>query len=111
MTFSKKLKTIVSLVRCGMNILPLKPKGKRPIYKGGVHKATNNLKRLKHYFRKNPDANYGIATGKVSNLLVLDVDGAKGKRSLRKLTKTHSKLPKTVKVKTGKGVHYYFRPG
>lgn len=111
MKLSAKIKTIVALVRRGMKILPLKPMGKKPIRKGGVNTATDDIQDLKHYFRQHPDANYGIATGKVSNLFVVDVDGATGKNSLRALTTKHGKLPKTVKVKTSRGVHYYFRPG
>lgn len=108
---SKILKTILSLMRKDFKILPLKPKGKTPIYKGGVHNATADIKEIKRVFRQRPDANYGIATGKASDLLVLDIDGAKGKKSLHKLVAEHGKLPRTVKVKTGKGLHYYFRPG
>ncbi len=111
MKFIEKLKTIVAWARRGMHVLPLKPKSKKPIRKGGVHNATTDVKDIKQYFRKHRDANYGIATGKVSNLLVVDIDGAVGKKSLHKLTTMNGKLPKTVKVKTGKGHHYYFRPG
>src|SRR5262249_27946712 len=57
------------------------------------------------------DANIGIATGKISNLIVLDIDGEEGKKSLTELIKKHGKLPSTIRVKTGKGEHYYLRPG
>jgi putative DNA primase/helicase len=107
----RKLKTIRALAKDRMKILPLKEKGKAPILGGGVYNATNDLKELKDYFRKHPSANYGIATGQVSNLIVVDVDGERGKQSLRKLIAEHGELPKTVVVKTGKGRHYWFRPG
>src|ERR1700749_2644014 len=110
MKSSDKLKTIIALAKRGMKILPLKPKGKKPIHEGGVHNATADVEALKRYFRWHRNANYGIATGQESTVIVLDVDGKPGKKSIRALTATHGKLPKTVKVKTGKGFHYYFQP-
>ena len=65
---------------------------------------------IKEWWTANPDANIGIATGKVSNLVVVDVDGEEGKKSLAELVAKYGKLPRTPKVKTGKGVHYYLRP-
>ncbi len=37
------------------------------------------------WWTANPDANIGIATGKISNLVVVDVDGEEGKKSLAEL--------------------------
>ena len=54
------------------------------------------------------NANIGVATGRRSGILVLDVDGKVGKASLEKLQAEHGRLPKTVTVKTGKGRHRYF---
>lgn len=108
---SNKLKTIIALAKRDMKILPLKQKGKAPIHNGGVHNATDDLKELKAYFNEHPSANYGIATGQPSNLVVIDVDGERGKKSLRKLVAAHGKLRKTVVVETGNGQHYWFRPG
>ncbi|MBR1005100.1 bifunctional DNA primase/polymerase [Bradyrhizobium liaoningense] len=77
----------------------------------GVRDATTDRKTIKQWWAANPDANIGIATGKISNLVVVDVDGEDGKKSLAELVKTYGRLPKTPKVKTGRGVHYYFRAG
>ncbi|MCP1848370.1 MULTISPECIES: phage/plasmid primase, P4 family [unclassified Bradyrhizobium] len=85
--------------------------GKHPITPRGVKDATTNRKTIKRWWAENPDANIGIATGKISNLVVVDVDGAEGKISLAELVKKNGKLPRTPKVKTGKGEHYYLRPG
>jgi hypothetical protein len=47
---------------------------------------------------------FGIVTGPISGVLVLDIDGEKGLREAQALG-----LPFTPKVKTNKGWHYYFR--
>jgi putative DNA primase/helicase len=60
------------------------------------------------FFKTNSDANYGIITGSASGLVVLDVDGKKGRASLRKMKKMHGPL-KTVTVKSPRGYHLYFR--
>src|SRR5438552_163747 len=46
-----------------------------------------------------PDANIGVATGKVSNLVVLDVDGPIGEAFLAKMETEHGSLPPTWQVK------------
>jgi Bifunctional DNA primase/polymerase, N-terminal len=56
-----------------------------------------------------PEANIGIATGRNSNLVVLDIDGAKGEAFLAFVEAKHGPLPPTLEVKTGKGRHLYFR--
>jgi hypothetical protein len=60
-------------------------------------------------WRSVPDCNIGIATGQPSGFFVLDVDGADGEASLRKLEEQHSPLPVTIEALTGKGRHCYFR--
>jgi len=57
---------------------------------------------------KYPDANIGLATGKVSGIVVIDVDGEEGVASARALD-----LPKQTPVaKTGRGWHVYLaHPG
>src|SRR3981081_3334892 len=55
-----------------------------------------------------PDANIGLATGKISALVVLDVDGPTGEATLASIEGKHGSLPSTREVKTGKGRHLYF---
>lgn len=49
-------------------------------------------------------ANVGIVTGRLSNLLVLDVDSPEAQAAVDQL-----ELPRTPTVKTSKGRHYYFQ--
>jgi putative DNA primase/helicase len=85
--------------------------GKHPRTPNGVKGATTDPTVIKAWFNKWPDANIGIATGRRSGILVLDVDGDVGKESLKELQAEHGCLPKTVTVKTGKGRHRYFLCG
>ncbi|MHC2275410.1 putative DNA primase/helicase [Bradyrhizobium diazoefficiens] len=84
--------------------------GKHPMTSNGFKDATTDSRTIKKWWIANPDANIGIATGRISNLVVVDVDGQEGKESLAELIKTYGRLPKTPKVKTGRGLHYYLRP-
>ena len=83
--------------------------GKHPRTPNGVKDATIDRKTIKAWWDRWPNANIGIATGRVSDIFVLDVDGDVGKASLKELTAKHGRLPKTVTVRTGRGRHRYFR--
>jgi putative DNA primase/helicase len=65
---------------------------------------------IREWWTKWPTANLGLATGGVSGIIVLDVDGAAGEETLRQ-RKLH--VPATVIAKTGGGGwHYLFKhPG
>jgi len=63
---------------------------------------------VSQWFDENPDANIGIITGQISNLVAFDLDseGAVG------YAEVEGGFPDTVKVKTGKGYHVYMQyPG
>jgi hypothetical protein len=81
--------------------------GKHPLLPRGVHEASAELTYVETWWHRWPQANIGIATGAVSGLVVLDVDGAKGRTSL-----SCRPVPPTVRVFTGHGEHHYFEhPG
>lgn len=81
--------------------------GKHPMVKSGINNASTEIEEIKKFWKKNPNANIGIATGK-KKIVVLDIDGEEGERTLHKLKKKYGRLPKTLKIKTGNGYHYYF---
>jgi putative DNA primase/helicase len=54
---------------CGKNA------GKHPRLKGGFKVATTDAAQIEAWWRKWPDANIGIATGAISGVVVVDVDG------------------------------------
>jgi hypothetical protein len=77
--------------------------GEHPQTPNGIYGASTDSALITVWRTQWPDANIGIATGSVSGIFVLDVDGDIGKASLRALDAQHGPLPKTVTVKTGKG--------
>ncbi len=89
--------------------------GKHPIGRlapHGVHDATTESMIITRWWADTPDANIGIATGAVSGIIVLDVDGEDGEASLAALEREHGSLPETPTALTGKGRHLYFaHPG
>jgi hypothetical protein len=101
----------LELAERGLAVFPCQPRGKAPACDAGLHAATTDPERINRWWRAFPDLNIGIATGAVSRVFVLDVDGDDGEASLRKLEGEHSTLPSTVEVITGKGRHCYFRTG
>lgn len=64
---------------------------------------------IKRSFARRPQPNIGLVCGAVSKLVVLDIDGEEGFRSLRD---KGLEIPETLSVKTGRGKHFYFlHPG
>lgn len=88
-------------------------RGKVPLTPHGYKDASKDAEAVKRLFANCPQANTGIATGKVSGIFVLDIDiknGAGGAESLTGLEREHVPLPPTVEVKTcSGGRHLYFR--
>ena len=83
--------------------------GKHPRTSNGIKDATADRRTIKAWWNRWPDANIGIATGRSSDMFVIDVDGDVGKASLERLQTEHGRLRKTVMVRTGRGRHRYFR--
>src|SRR6267378_4207281 len=85
---------------------------KHPTIRGWQNKATGATAQLTEWWTASPSANIGVKTGRVSGLMVLDVDGDAGVESLIKLEDKYGALPTTLTSKTGKGYHYFFKhPG
>lgn len=84
----------------GYYILPLRPKCKDPILKDWRNNASNSIEQVNEWWKQTPDANIGLLTGKKNNLFVLDIDG--------EYPAQLPPLDEYLKVKTGRGYHYYF---
>lgn len=84
--------------------------GKHPLTPRGFQDATTNVNIIKAWWGNSPNANIGIATGEVSGIVVVDVDGPAGVASL-----AGKEMPDTLMASTGRGdggIHYYFQwPG
>jgi len=99
----------------GWSVVPVVAREKRPLVKWEALQTTPpTAKQLDGWFRRWPDANVGIVTGEVSNLIVLDIDPRHGgDRSLEELEHRYGPLPVTVEaIAGGGGRHLYFtHPG
>jgi Bifunctional DNA primase/polymerase, N-terminal len=90
--------------------------GKHPIaalVPRGIKDATLDQQTAIEWWTRFPKANIGIALGKVSGLVAVDVDGPSGRETLERLLAQfeHTLDPKWF-VETGRsdgGRHYYFR--
>lgn len=121
----KMIQEAVSLARRGFRVFPVyEPTakgcsckqgascanaGKHPRILEWQKAATTDEKQIKGWWQKWQDANIGIATGKGSNVIVLDVDANKGGDvSLSELLEDYD-LPETLTALTGNGFHLFFQ--
>lgn len=88
--------------------------GKHPRTWNGVKSATSDSDTVRGWAEQWPDANWAVATGAPSDLVVIDLDVKKGKDGYKSfadfLTKSHLPEPQTFTVRTGSGGrHLFFR--
>ena len=99
----------------GWSVIPAHPRNKCPAIRWQEYQHRRpTVEEVRSWFRDRPHTNIGIVTGKVSGLVVLDVDLKHGgEESLSNLTNVNRPLPQTVDVRTGGGGrHIYFaHPG
>ncbi len=99
------LKEALRYLEMGLSVIPLRHKDKKPLTSWDDYQKRRSQEwEVEEWWATWPDANIGIVTGKVSGLVVVDVDGEKGLETAKRLG-----LPETPTVKTGKGEHYYYR--
>ncbi len=90
----------------GLSVIPLRSGGKEPMPKWKEFQSRiASEAEVKEWFLKWPDANIGIVTGKVSAIVVVDLDGLEGIAKGREL-----RFESSVKTITGGGGHHlWFR--
>ena len=93
-----------------------KDQGKHPnpaLVRHGFKNATTDADIIKRWWRKHPEAGIGVATGRGSGIIVIDVDlknGKDGRKALRELSRELGFLPETKTAETPSvGKHLYFR--
>lgn len=95
----------IELWNQGFNVIPVKDK--KPLIEWqAYHTARQPLVAVEQFAKDFSDCQWGIVTGKISGIFVLDIDGDEGRDSVSKLT---DRLPDTWTTKTRKGWHYYFK--
>ena len=102
------LQTALLYASMGWKVFPLARGSKVPREGSTSFKvATTDVEQIKQWWLSD-DFNIGIATGKESNLTVIDVDGEPGLTSYRTIAKEFPKGGTRV-VKTPNGHHLYFQ--
>jgi len=89
----------------GFSIMPIKKGEKKPMLAWEKYqKQRVTQEELNHWKELYAECNIAIITGQLSNLLVLDIDGPEGQKSI------HGRVfPLTLSAKTGRGKHCYFK--
>jgi hypothetical protein len=90
----------------GYAVFPLKPNTKTPLTEHGFKDATKDPEAIRRWWTEWPEANVGVATGRVSGIVVLDIDrkhGVDGAVSAAEL-----ELPKTLTIRTPSGGFHLF---
>jgi len=106
---------VLAQVTQGHLVFDLWPGTKHPIRSGGFYNGTLDVELIKGWWDESLEinginANYGIRTGKESNLTVIDVDGPLGVASMKKLRAEGFDIPDgTRTIKTPHGYHIYLR--
>lgn len=99
----------------GWSVIPLVARQKRPLVAWESYQTRAPAREtVAGWLARWPRCNLGVVTGRVSGLVVLDVDPAHdGTASLEALEVAHAPLPPTQETRTGGGGrHLYFRhPG
>jgi Bifunctional DNA primase/polymerase, N-terminal len=82
--------------------------GKHPLTPYGLTDATSDPAQLAWWWRRWPNANIGLVTGQLAD--VLDVDGLAGRAALRRWAATHGLRLDGPLARTGSGWHHYLAP-
>lgn len=92
--------------RIGWPVFPVT--GYKTPYKGthGHLDATTDPAQIEAWWTARPKANIGLACGDV---VVIDADGASAVARLKAIGARHGGFPRTAMVKTGRGIHLYFK--
>lgn len=91
------------LAQLGFSVVPITRGSKKPDLPWKSYQTSKPSSDLVNAWA-NADLNVGVITGRISNIVVLDVDSAEAQMLVDGLG-----LPKTPVVRSARGRHYYFR--
>lgn len=95
----------------GWRVMPIKPSGKIPLIDDWPNKATTDEAKLREWFGTTyPFAGIGVATGKLSGVVCVDIDVKRdGENSLALWqAAVGEKLPPTIESQTASGGRHFF---
>ena len=99
----------------GWAVFPVSQKSKKPLTPHGCKDAKKDPGAIRFWWKKYPDASIGVATGSISNLIVIDEDidedkGIDGTHQMLLWERENGDLPETISVITGRGgSHRYYK--
>tara|TARA_Y100001938_G_scaffold4387_2_gene5517 strand:+ start:173 stop:2122 length:1950 start_codon:yes stop_codon:yes gene_type:complete len=106
----EKVDYALEYAKRGWAVIALSPNSKIPLKHNlqphGVKNATTDLNSIIEIWSDNPNANIGIATGEISSITVLDLDGMD---AIEKLKEKNYQFVDTYIVKTPRGWHHYYQ--
>lgn len=96
----------LSYANQGYAVFPLQPNGKQPLTEHGFKDASRDAEVIRQWWNKWPEANVGIATGRISGIVVLDVDRKHGVDGV--VSAAELDLTPTLVIKTPSGGFHLF---
>ena len=96
-------------------VFPCSARTKKPLTPHGCKDAKKDVGAIRAWWTKWPDASVGVATGSISNLIVIDEDldeekGLNGYEEVSTWERINGALPETVLCITGRGgYHLYYK--
>lgn len=99
----------------GWAVFPVSASTKKPLTPHGCKDAKKDSGAIKAWWKRHPDASIGVATGAISNLIVIDEDidedkDLNGYQEVTQWERINGNLPETVRAITGRGgSHLYFK--
>jgi hypothetical protein len=104
------LDAALALASCGLYVFPCWPQDKRPATPHGCRDASCDPELIRYWWRQDPAYNVAVATGALSDIFVIDIDGMPAERAFEKLAS--EPLPASVEVITARGRHIWLcHPG
>ena len=103
------LESALELWRSGFSVIPIQPGGKRPLVPWTEYQSRRPTEEeIRRWWQQYPNANIGIVTGKVSGIVVIDLDPDKDDDESG--AGIYEQAPTDFIAKTGRGgYHFYYR--
>ena len=99
------IKAALALAGRGLHVFPCLPRRKEPATPHGCKDATVDPDVIRRWWGTQPAYNVAVATGIISKMFAVDIDGFDAECELRKLESECGELPPTVESITARGRH------
>ncbi len=97
----------LGILRQGFPVFPVDQATKRPLVKWQPYqKQVPTEEQINDWWTRWPDANIGMATGRISCLVVVDCDS---EEATRRFVDTYPEVQDTSQAETGRGRHFFFQ--